>query len=110
LKKELLLGQRNAPNLDRDQYVEAMKNTIGVGYPEIKGFTLTEVDRERDGFQAPSKPGNIDPACFPMHDVGFYVVNFGHHGHRLLRNQAFVFDGHELCNRDMQLSQSPVNH
>ncbi len=51
LKKELLLGQRNAPNLDRDQYVEAMKNTIGVGYPEIEGFTLTEVDRESDGFQ-----------------------------------------------------------
>jgi hypothetical protein len=28
-----------------------MKETIGVGYPEIKGFTLTEVDRESDGFQ-----------------------------------------------------------
>ena len=51
LKNELLLGQRNAPNLDRDRYVQAMKETVGVAYPEIKGFTLTEVDRESDGFQ-----------------------------------------------------------
>ena len=51
LKNELLSGQRNAPNLDRNQYAQAMKGTIGVGYPEIKGFRLIEVDRESDGFQ-----------------------------------------------------------
>jgi hypothetical protein len=31
--------------------IDAMRGTIGVGYPEIKAFTLTEVDKETDGFQ-----------------------------------------------------------
>jgi hypothetical protein len=51
LKNSLLLGRRDAPDMDRKQYVDAMRGTIGIGYPEIKAFTLTEVDKEADGFQ-----------------------------------------------------------
>ena len=51
LKNELLLGRKEAPDMDRRQYVEAMQETIGIGYPEIRAFTLTEVDKEADGFQ-----------------------------------------------------------
>jgi hypothetical protein len=51
LKNELLLGRKEAPDMDRRQYVEAMQETIGIGYPEIKAFILTEVDKEADGFQ-----------------------------------------------------------
>ncbi len=51
LKNSLLLGRRDAPDMDRKQYVGAMRGTIGIGYPEIKAFTLTEVDKEADGFQ-----------------------------------------------------------
>ena len=50
LKNELLLGRRDAPDMDRSQYVQAMRETIGVGYPEIKAFTLREVRREDGGF------------------------------------------------------------
>lgn len=51
LKNELLLGRKDAPDMDRKQYVEAMQSTIGTGYPEMKAFTLTEVDKVTDGFQ-----------------------------------------------------------
>lgn len=51
LKNSLLLGHKDAPDMDRKQYVEAMRGTIGSGYPEMKAFTLTEVDKEADGFQ-----------------------------------------------------------
>jgi hypothetical protein len=51
LKNELLLGHKDGPDMDRNQYAQAMRNTIGIGYPEIKGFKLTEIDREADGFQ-----------------------------------------------------------
>jgi hypothetical protein len=51
LKNELLMGRKDAPDMDRKQYVEAMRNTIGSGYPEITAFTLNEVDKETDGFQ-----------------------------------------------------------
>jgi hypothetical protein len=51
LKNELLLGRRDAPDMERNEYVQAMKNTIGSGYPEIRAFHLTEVDKEADGFQ-----------------------------------------------------------
>lgn len=51
LKNDLLLGRKDAPDMDRNQYVQAMRNTIGIGYPEIKAFKLTEVDKETDGFQ-----------------------------------------------------------
>ena len=50
LKNELLLGRRDAPDMDRSQYVQAMRATIGVGYPEIRAFTLREVRREDGGF------------------------------------------------------------
>jgi hypothetical protein len=51
LKNELLLGRRNAPDMNRSEYIQAMRETIGIGYPEIKAFTLTEVGKEADGFQ-----------------------------------------------------------
>jgi hypothetical protein len=51
LKNELLLGRKDAPDMARNEYMQAMKDTIGVGYPEIKAFKLTEVDKEADGFQ-----------------------------------------------------------
>jgi hypothetical protein len=51
LKNELLSGRRDAPDMNRNQYVEAMRDTMGSGYPEIKAFTLVEVDNEVDGFQ-----------------------------------------------------------
>ncbi|MFZ0297464.1 MAG: hypothetical protein WAM13_03875 [Candidatus Sulfotelmatobacter sp.] len=51
LKNELLLGRNDAPDMDRNEYVQAMRSTVGVGYPEIKAFRLTEVDKEADGFQ-----------------------------------------------------------
>lgn len=51
LKNELLLGRKEAPDMDRNQYAQAMRETIGIGYPEIKAFTLNEVDKKADGFQ-----------------------------------------------------------
>jgi hypothetical protein len=50
LKNDLLLGQRDAPDMDRSHYVQAMRETIGVGYPEIKSFRLLEIRREDSGF------------------------------------------------------------
>jgi hypothetical protein len=44
LKNELLLGRKDAPDMDREQYVQAMRNTIGIGYPEIKAFKLRAVE------------------------------------------------------------------
>jgi len=51
LKNELLLGQTNAPDMDRNRYVQAMRATIGSGFPEIKSFTLSEIQRENGGFR-----------------------------------------------------------
>ena len=50
LKNEILLGQKGAPDLDRIQYVQAMRATIGIGFPEIKAYTLREIRRENGGF------------------------------------------------------------
>jgi hypothetical protein len=50
LKNELVSGQRTAPDLIKTQFVEAMKETIGIGYPEIKAFRLLDVKTEGDGF------------------------------------------------------------
>jgi hypothetical protein len=50
LKNDLLLGRRDAPDMSRGEYVEAMRETIGTGYPEIKAFSLREIRREKDGF------------------------------------------------------------
>jgi hypothetical protein len=51
LKNELLLGNRDAPDMNRNEYVQAMQTTVGIGYPEIRAFKLTEVDKEDGGFQ-----------------------------------------------------------
>jgi hypothetical protein len=51
LKNELLLGQKDAPDMGRGQYVQAMRVTIGSGFPEIKSFTLNAVQRESGGFR-----------------------------------------------------------
>jgi hypothetical protein len=51
LKNEVLLGRRDAPDMSRDEFAAAMRETIGIGDPKIKAFTVTEVDKERDGFQ-----------------------------------------------------------
>jgi hypothetical protein len=50
LKNELLL-KRDAPDMDRKQYIQAMQQTMGVGYPEIKAFTLREIRHEGDVFR-----------------------------------------------------------
>ena len=36
--------------MDRSNYVQAMQETMGIGYPEIKAFTLHEIRREDGGF------------------------------------------------------------
>jgi hypothetical protein len=36
-KNDLLLGRKDAPDMGRNEYVQAMRSTIGIGYPEIKG-------------------------------------------------------------------------
>ena len=51
LKNELLLGRKDAPDMDRNRYVQAMRATIGSGFPEIKSFTLNEIQRENGGFR-----------------------------------------------------------
>ena len=50
LKNELLLGQRDAPDLNRQQYIEAMNETMGSGYWTIQSFSLREIRREKDGY------------------------------------------------------------
>ena len=37
--------------MDRDRYVQAMRGTVGSGFPEIKSFTLNDVQRESGGFR-----------------------------------------------------------
>ena len=51
LKNELLLGDRDHPDLSRNEYVEAMGETIGIGYPEIRAFTLSEIKAGNGRFQ-----------------------------------------------------------
>lgn len=51
LKNELLLGEKNAPDMNRSRFIQAMTATIGSGYPEIKEFRLTDVHRESEGFR-----------------------------------------------------------
>lgn len=50
LKNELLLGHRDAPDLDRQQYIEAMNETMGSGYWTIQSFSLREIRREKEGY------------------------------------------------------------
>jgi len=49
VKKRTTLGQKDAPDLDRIEYVQAMQETIGVGYPTIEAFTLRAVEVKDDG-------------------------------------------------------------
>lgn len=51
LKNEILLGHKDAPDMNREQYVAAMRETMGSSYPAVKAFRVTEVDKEADGFQ-----------------------------------------------------------
>src|SRR5271166_1144916 len=39
VKNELLLGQRDAPDMNRARYVQAMRETMGTGFPEINAFS-----------------------------------------------------------------------
>jgi hypothetical protein len=50
LMNELLL-HRDAPDLDRKQYVQGMQATIGIGFPEIKAFTLREIRNANGTFR-----------------------------------------------------------
>jgi hypothetical protein len=51
LKNEILLGDRDHPDLSRSDFVEAMRETMGIGYPEIRAFTLIEVKGESERFR-----------------------------------------------------------
>ena len=49
-KNELLSGQRDAPNLTKEQFVAAMRETIGSGFPRLRSFDLREVKPENGNF------------------------------------------------------------
>jgi len=50
LKNELLLGHRDAPDLSKEQFVSAMRETIGTGYPRLRSFELREVKADKGNF------------------------------------------------------------
>jgi hypothetical protein len=50
LKNELLLGRRDAPDLNKEQFVSAMRYTIGTGYPRLRSFELREVKPDNGNF------------------------------------------------------------
>jgi hypothetical protein len=50
LKNELLLGRRDAPDLNKEQFVSAMRDTIGTGYPRLHSFELREVKPDKGNF------------------------------------------------------------
>jgi hypothetical protein len=50
LKNELLLGNRNAPDMTREQFVKAMKETIGTGFPRLNSFRLRSVNPDKERF------------------------------------------------------------
>src|ERR1700679_459182 len=50
LKNELLLGHRDAPDLSKKQFVSAMRETIGTGYPRLRSFALREVKVDKGNF------------------------------------------------------------
>ena len=43
LKNELLSGNRNAPDMTKEQFVSAMRETIGTGLPRLHSFDLLQV-------------------------------------------------------------------
>jgi hypothetical protein len=50
LKNELLSGKRDAPNLNKQQFISAMRETIGSGYPRLRSFELREVKPDKGNF------------------------------------------------------------
>jgi len=50
LKNELLLGNRSAPDMSREQFVRAMKETMGIGYPQLRSFKLSVVNPDNENF------------------------------------------------------------
>lgn len=50
LKNELLLGKRDAPDLTKHQFITAMRQTIGSGYPRLRSFNLREVKPDEGNF------------------------------------------------------------
>jgi hypothetical protein len=50
LKNELVSGKRDAPNLTKKQFVAAMRETIGSGYPRLRSFELREVKPDNGNF------------------------------------------------------------
>jgi hypothetical protein len=50
LKNELLLGRRDAPDLNKEQFVSTMRDTIGIGYPRLRSFELREVKPDTGNF------------------------------------------------------------
>lgn len=50
LKNELLQGKRDAPNLTKQQFISAMHEIIGSGYPRLRSFDLREVKPDKGNF------------------------------------------------------------
>jgi hypothetical protein len=50
LKNELLLGRRDAPDLSKQEFISAMNETIGTGYPRLRSFELREVRADKNNF------------------------------------------------------------
>jgi hypothetical protein len=50
LKNELLLGRRDAPDLNRNEFIAAMQETIATGYPRMRSFELRDVRADKDHF------------------------------------------------------------
>lgn len=50
LKNVLLLGDRDAPDLSKEHFVSAMRETIGTGYPRLRTFELREVKVDNGNF------------------------------------------------------------
>ena len=50
LKNELLSGRRDAPDLSKQQFVSAMRETIGSGYPRLRSFELRDVKPDNGNF------------------------------------------------------------
>jgi hypothetical protein len=50
-KNSLLLGQRDAPDMSKKQFVSAMRETIGTGgMPRLRSFELREVRPDKGNF------------------------------------------------------------
>ncbi len=51
LKNELLLGERNAPDMTKDQFVKAIRYTVGTGgFPRLRDFSLSIVRADKGNF------------------------------------------------------------